>query len=43
MPPLAPAGAYTLAALLYDPATLAPLPTAASGEMAPLATVTVAP
>ncbi len=36
VPPGAAPGAYTLAALLYDPATLAPLPTTAGAELATL-------
>jgi hypothetical protein len=41
VPPTAAPGAYTLVALLYDPVDLAPIPTTAGAELAPLATVAV--
>jgi 4-amino-4-deoxy-L-arabinose transferase-like glycosyltransferase len=43
VPPGAPAGDYTLAALVYDAATLAPLPDNGGMELVPLTTVSVAP
>ena len=43
VPPGAPPGEYTLAVLVYDAATLAPLPTVDGTELAPLAAVTVMP
>lgn len=43
VPPQTPPGAYTVAALLYDPATLAPLPDDAGRDTVPLAAVTISP
>ncbi len=41
VPPQTPPGTYTVAALLYDPATLAPIPDDAGRETVPLAEVSV--
>jgi hypothetical protein len=43
IPPDAPPGEYSLAGILYDPATVEPIPDTTGNELATLATITVDP